>query len=80
MVDCGLPIPCESSVSAPEQTALSITNQGTNGTAIRARAAQIRSRLTEKSLITRCSDASTLGESAATGDLPVYRHTEQPRV
>jgi hypothetical protein len=31
MAECGLPIPCESSVSAPEQAALSITNQGADG-------------------------------------------------
>lgn len=38
MAECGLPIPCESSVSTPEQAALSITNQGADGTAIRAHA------------------------------------------
>ena len=38
MAECGLPIPCESSVSAPEQAALSITNEGADGTAIRAHA------------------------------------------
>jgi hypothetical protein len=38
MASCNIPIPCDSSVSAANQAAFSITNQGDEGTAIRAHA------------------------------------------